>query len=50
MASSKLNTFHWHITDSHSFPFETPSLPQLYERGAYKPHLIYSTKDIEEVG
>lgn len=28
MGASKMNVFHWHITDSHSFPLEIPSLPQ----------------------
>lgn len=29
MASSKLNVFHWHITDTQSFPMESPRVPQL---------------------
>lgn len=29
MAASKLNVFHWHATDSHSFPLEIPQVPQL---------------------
>lgn len=27
MAHSKLNVFHWHATDSHSFPLDLPSAP-----------------------
>ena len=34
LAASKMNTFHWHITDSHSIPFELKSHPQLTQYGA----------------
>lgn len=29
MAASKMNVFHWHITDSHSFPLESTRVPML---------------------
>lgn len=29
MSHSKLNVFHWHATDSHSFPLDLPSVPQM---------------------
>lgn len=29
MSHSKLNVFHWHATDSHSFPLDLPSAPQM---------------------
>lgn len=29
MAASKMNFLHWHISDSHSFPMETPSIPNM---------------------
>lgn len=29
MGHSKLNVFHWHATDSHSFPLDLPSVPQM---------------------
>lgn len=29
MASCKLNIFHWHATDSQSFPLDMPRVPQL---------------------
>lgn len=29
MGHSKLNVFHWHATDSHSFPLHLPSAPQM---------------------
>ncbi|KAG5874272.1 hypothetical protein JTB14_028872 [Gonioctena quinquepunctata] len=35
MGASKLNTFHWHLTDSHSFPYVSKSHPNLTKYGAY---------------
>lgn len=40
MAANKLNTFHWHITDSHSFPFQSRSFPQMTQYGAYTPQKV----------
>lgn len=28
MAANKMNVFHWHVTDSHSFPLESSRVPQ----------------------
>lgn len=49
MGASKLNVFHWHITDSQSFPLEIPSVPQLTQYGAYSPKKIYSPKDVQHI-
>ncbi|XP_030375717.1 chitooligosaccharidolytic beta-N-acetylglucosaminidase [Scaptodrosophila lebanonensis] len=49
MAMVKLNTFHWHITDSHSFPFEVPKQAELYKLGAYSPRKVYSQEDVADV-
>ncbi|KAJ8891061.1 hypothetical protein PR048_010570 [Dryococelus australis] len=49
MAATKLNTFHWHITDSHSFPFQSSSYPQLSQYGAYTPRKVYTPEDIRSV-
>lgn len=46
MEMNKLNVLHWHITDSQSFPYQTQSYPELAEKGAYHPKLIYTTSDI----
>nr|AKR06190.1 beta-N-acetylglucosaminidase [Mamestra brassicae] len=49
MAAVKLNTFHWHITDSQSFPFEVSRRPQLAKIGAYSPAKVYTKQAIKEV-
>ena len=35
LAYAKLNTLHWHISDSQSFPFVAPSHPELAEAAAF---------------
>ncbi|XP_037941459.1 chitooligosaccharidolytic beta-N-acetylglucosaminidase [Teleopsis dalmanni] len=49
MAMVKLNTFHWHITDSHSFPLEIKSQPDLYKLGAYTPRKVYTHEEVADV-
>lgn len=49
MSMNKLNTFHWHITDSHSFPYQSKTYPKLTKYGAYTPAKIYSHEDVKEI-
>ncbi|XP_046659208.1 chitooligosaccharidolytic beta-N-acetylglucosaminidase-like [Homalodisca vitripennis] len=49
MASCKLNVFHWHITDSHSFPIYMPTLFMLAKYGAYSETEVYTMEDIKAV-
>lgn len=49
MATCKLNTFHWRITDSTSFPLFLPSLPKLFEFGAYDRSMVYTKNDIRSI-
>lgn len=49
MASSKLNVFHWHITDTHSFPFVSKSRPILSDLGAYRPEKIYTPEQVQDI-
>ncbi|XP_011505330.1 PREDICTED: chitooligosaccharidolytic beta-N-acetylglucosaminidase [Ceratosolen solmsi marchali] len=49
MSMSKLNTFHWHITDSHSFPYSSRTWPNMPRYGAYSSAKIYTEKDIKEI-
>lgn len=44
--------FHWHLTDSQSFPLKLKSVPELAKQGAYKLHqkrLVYTTNDVKKV-
>ncbi|KAL2972312.1 hypothetical protein AAZX31_15G247900, partial [Glycine max] len=47
MSMNKLNVFHWHVTDSQSFPLVLP--PALAEKGAYSSHMVYSPEDVKRV-
>ncbi|TDG45450.1 hypothetical protein AWZ03_008073 [Drosophila navojoa] len=49
MAMVKLNTFHWHITDTHSFPLEISKRPELSKLGAYSPSKVYTHSDVEDI-
>jgi hexosaminidase len=49
MSYDKLNVFHWHITDTHSFPFWSQSIPQLPMYGAYSPRKVYTPQNIKEI-
>jgi hexosaminidase len=45
---TKLNVLHWHLTDTQSFPVETPSRPSLW-RGSFSKRERYSTEDVRRV-
>lgn len=49
LAMVKMNTFHWHITDSQSFPMTVEKHPFLTEVGAYSPKQIYTREDMKEI-
>lgn len=49
MSANKLNVFHWHITDSHSFPLVLPSMPELAAKGSYGPTMQYSPADVAAI-
>lgn len=49
MATTKMNVFHWHATDSHSFPLEASRVPQFTRYGAYSGSEMYTTEEIREL-
>ncbi|KAH9641693.1 hypothetical protein HF086_005139 [Spodoptera exigua] len=49
MAANKMNVFHWHVTDSHSFPLESTRVPQFTRYGAYSAEEIYSAEEVREL-
>lgn len=49
MATCKLNTFHWRITDVTSFPLYMPEHHQLFEYGAYDRSLVYTEEHIKVI-
>ncbi|KAK7243657.1 hypothetical protein RIF29_38465 [Crotalaria pallida] len=49
MSMNKVNVFHWHVTDSQSFPIVLPSEPCLADKGAYGPDMVYSIEDVKKV-
>lgn len=49
MSWNKLNVFHWHITDSHSFPLLLPSDPELAIKGSYGPFMLYTPADVTRI-
>lgn len=49
MAFNKLNVFHWHITDSQSFPVVLPTVPNLANLGSYSPAMRYTDNDVRRI-
>ena len=49
MAANKLNTLHWHITDSHSFPLALDSLPNMAYYGAYSARQMYTPSQVRDL-
>lgn len=49
MSYNKLNVFHWHITDDNSFPYQSTTFPELSEKGAWHPSMIYTVDNVKEI-
>ena len=49
LSYNKMNIFHWHITDTHSFPLKLKSVPELAQYGAYSQEKTYSASDVKEL-
>ncbi|KAF7731940.1 hypothetical protein EC973_007771 [Apophysomyces ossiformis] len=49
MAFNKMNVFHWHVTDSQSWPLYFKSHPELSEKGAYSSREVYHPHDVRQI-
>lgn len=49
MAYNKLNVLHLHLSDTASFPVETPSQPNVTSYGAYSSLEVYTTQDLSHI-
>ncbi|KIP03090.1 glycoside hydrolase family 20 protein [Phlebiopsis gigantea 11061_1 CR5-6] len=49
MSWTKMSQFHWHVTDSHSFPLQVPGFEEVAEKGAYAQDMIYTPADVQDV-
>ncbi|KAF7977698.1 hypothetical protein HWV62_2956 [Athelia sp. TMB] len=49
MSWVKINTFHWHVVDSQSFPLEVAGFEELSQAGAYSTDQIYSATDVQDI-
>lgn len=48
-AMNKMNVFHWHVTDSQSWPLYFHSHPELSDKGAYSAAETYNPEDVEKI-
>ncbi|KAJ7196128.1 N-acetylhexosaminidase, partial [Mycena pura] len=49
MSWVKINTLHWHVVDSQSFPLEIPGFTVLSQKGAYSASSVYSPSDVKDI-
>ncbi|KZT28732.1 glycoside hydrolase family 20 protein [Neolentinus lepideus HHB14362 ss-1] len=49
MSWVKLNVFHWHVTDSQSFPLELAEFPELAQKGAYSSAAVYTPANVQNI-
>lgn len=47
--SYQLNTLHWHVVDSQSFPIQVPAYPEISAHGAYDHTQVYKPTDVEDL-
>ncbi|KAN0127976.1 Glycoside hydrolase superfamily [Lactarius tabidus] len=44
-----INTFHWHVVDSQSFPLIIPGFTDIAENGAYSSSSVYTPSDVADI-
>ncbi len=45
----QMSQFHWHVTDSQSFPLEVPEFTELASKGADASSMVYSPQDVQDI-
>ena len=46
---SQINTFHWHVVDSQSFPLVVPGFSEIATNGAYSSSQVYQPSDVKDI-
>ena len=49
LSFDKMNVLHWHLTDSHSFPFVSTREPLMAIYGAYSARQVYRPQEIQDL-
>ena len=49
VTTAQINTFHWHVVDSQSFPLIVPGFSNLAENGAYSASSVYTPDDVADI-
>lgn len=49
MAMCKMNMFHWHLSDTHSFPYYFSKYSKMAIYGAYSDKEVYTSVDVKEI-
>ncbi|KAH9055259.1 N-acetylhexosaminidase [Lactarius vividus] len=44
-----INTFHWHVIDSQSFPLVVPGFTDISQKGAYSASAVYTPNDVASI-
>ncbi|KAH9955283.1 N-acetylhexosaminidase [Lactifluus volemus] len=44
-----INTFHWHVVDSQSFPLVVPGFTDIAEKAAYSADAVYTPHDVAHI-
>jgi Glycosyl hydrolase family 20, catalytic domain len=47
--AAQINTFHWHVVDSQSFPLVVPGFTDIAEKAAYSADAVYTPQDVAHI-
>ncbi|TFK70530.1 N-acetylhexosaminidase [Pluteus cervinus] len=49
MSWVKINTLHWHVVDSQSFPLVIPGFESISQKGAYNSAAVYTPQNVKDI-